>query len=203
MTDDKFTFTFASGVQVALQLVNPVFIGKVAQAAVNKYSADHEIPPVPHYEVALAGGGKESQELTEETITLEPWKDDPELQAEWQAYESAREALATERITATAKAYCVKGVKENPPDEWVEDQAYWGIELPDDARDVKWEWVQALAQNGWGEIIDLVMAVQGLPNPTEEAAQAAEASFRDSMGAPDDGEDAGADTDEAIADQSE
>lgn len=188
------TFEFKGGTVVTLLRVNPVFVGKVAAGAEEAYTADNEVPACPTYEVKVAGGGAEVQDLTPETIELDPWKDDEELQEKWEAYQSAQEAIAGERIRATAKAYCVKGIKEDTPEKWIEDQAYWGVSLPEDRRDIKWDWVRECAQNDWGELVELVFAIQSLPDPTEVAARAAEDSFRDSVGSPDGGEDASGDS---------
>ena len=194
------TFTFKSGVTVALRRVNPVSVLKIVNAARDRHYAEYGEPQVPTWTVTQAGGTKEVNEHTEETVQLEPWKDDPEVQAAWDEYQTARTLWQAERLEVSTKAFCIKGVVDDPPDEWREEQAYWGVEVPEHPNDARWDWIQVIS-TGWDEMLELAFAVQGLPNKVEEAARAAEDSFRGSVESPD--ERPQPDGDQAEAEQGE
>lgn len=180
------TFTFKSGVTVHLQFVKYTFLSSVRAAAQRKAAAEYGEPIVPTYTVNAAGGSEYINEHTEESVAREPYAADEELQAEWLKYTTTTRAVDIAVHDRTCRAYVDRGVAEGPSDEWLADQAFWDIELPDDPRDLKWAWIFDVS-TGWDEVVALVIAIQQT-NTLEEVAAAVEEGFRDSVGASDEGD---------------
>jgi hypothetical protein len=185
------TFTFKSGLTVTLQPVKYTFVAKVRQAALKQAIEKHGEPVIPTYTVTAAGGTEETHEHNEASVSNPPFDVDEETQAKWTAYVDRRRLVDFYVQERTCRAYVDRGVVEGPSDEWLEDQAYWGIDVPDDPRDRKFTWLFD-ASTGWDEMFELVIAVQELMrSKVEEVAQAVEGSFRDSVEASTEGDDAG------------
>jgi hypothetical protein len=189
MDDEQKTFTFKNGMVVSIRFVPYRFIARVRAAAQDKATAEFGTPEVPTYTVKAAGGSEYVNEHTAESVEREPYADDEEVQAEWQAYQTASRAIDIAVQSQTCRAYALRGVIDDVPDSWIEEQAYWDLDVPDDPRDRKWDWIFDNT-SGWDEILDLVIAIQRI-NPIEEVAAAVEESFRNSVGAPGAGPDAG------------
>jgi hypothetical protein len=189
------TFTFESGTTVTLERINNLFVGKVSLAAEEKWEAENGELVCPTYEIKVAGGGIEIQDHNEITIATEPWSEDEEAQAAWEKYQSDSTALQGARIEATAKVCLKEGVVDNPPDDWCEMREYYDLEVPDHPLDAKWEWLHDVS-TGWVELLECAWAIQYLPSKTEEVAKAAESLFRNSLGTPREGADAGTDSEE-------
>ena len=194
----KHTYTFKeSGTTVEIKRINNLFVGKVSLAAQKKWEAENGEPICPTYSVKMAGGGEEVHDHNDVTIATEPWSEDEEVQAAWRKYQTDEQQLSAARINATAKVCLKKGVVDDPPDEWAADREYWGLDVPDHPLDARWEWLHDLAIGGWTELIECAWAIQMLPDPAEEASEAAENLFPNSLGASDGGADAGPDEEAA------
>lgn len=194
-TNAENIFTFKDGTTVPIQFVKFTFITRVRSAAQKKALSEHGEPAKPTFVVTAAGGSEYEQEHSEESVQRDEHKDDEDLQEAWAKYKATKLAVDLDVHQQTCRAYAIKGVDAEPPEEWVEDQEYWGLEVPDDARDRKFAWLLDVS-TGWDEILDLVLAIQDI-NPIEEVASAVEDGFRDSMGEGVEEADAGADTAEA------
>ena len=196
MSDER-TYTFKSGATVTLQFVKYTFLSKVRAAAQRKAIEEHGEPVVPSYTVTAAGGTEYENEHTAETIVREPYADDEELQKEWTTYITTTRAIDIAIHERTCRAYVDRGVIESPPDEWLEDQAFWDIEVTDEPHDRKWAWIFDVS-TGWDEVIELVVAIQQA-GQIEEVADAVEAGFRSEVGASDAGAGPDGDSEEAEA----
>lgn len=192
-------FEFKSGATVTLQRINARMVAHVRSATRRRFVEEHGEPKPPTYAVEVAGGeATETHEHNETTIIDPQFAADDEVQAAWREYKRLSRDLWFELHERTTRAHIWLGVVESPPDDWLEcwadEREYWGLDVPNDPRDLKFEWVFDLS-TGWDELLLLTLAIQRLPDPVEEAAQAALELFRPSV------EDAGrADTD---ADSSE
>lgn len=188
------SYTFTSGVTVPLKRVNGLLIGKIRAATRRRFVEEHGEPERPTYTRELAGGDVEEYEHDEATIQEAEFADNDELQAAWAEYERWTRMLRGEISAQVTKALVVYGVDAEPPDRWLEEQAYWGIEVPDDPRDCKFEWIKD-ASTGWDELmLRLGPAILAVPDPIEEAAEEAAESFRfkvEESGRPDDSADPG------------
>lgn len=189
------TFTFKDGFTVPIQFVKYTFVARVRSAARKRAVEEHGEPTAPTFTSTAAGGSEYEQEHSEESLAREPYKDDEELQDAWREYKANQLAIDVEINRQTCRAYCIRGAVGEPPEEWIEEQEYWGLDVPEDARDRKFEWLLDCS-TGWDEILDLVIAVQEI-NPVEEAAESIADSFRDSVGERAEEPDAGASEGEA------
>ena len=174
-------FRFRSGLAVRLQRVDGRFVAKVSTSARRRFVADNGEPECPMYVVETAGGDVEEHYHNDTTIVEPRWMADAELQEKWETYRSLNTALRTYEITETVRAIVIKGILDEPSGEWVEEQAYYKIPVPDDPRDRKWEWVQDAAFN-FAELAELSIAIRSVDDPVEAAADAAVATFRHPMG---------------------
>ena len=191
------TFTFESGTTVTIKRINNLFVGKVSLAAEEKWQAENGEIVCPTYEIKVAGGGKEIQDHNETTIATEPWSEDEEAQAAWKKYNSDTQLLQAARIDATVRVCLKEGVVDDPPDEWEAKRRYYSLEIPDHPLDARFEWLHDAADGGWVELIELAWAIQMLPNPVEEASEAAESIFPDKMESSGNGNDTTGDSEEA------
>ncbi len=172
------SFTFACGLTVHIRRVNRVFAYKVRNAARDKLvEKEGGKIPVPTFTVELAGGETESHEFTEESVKLEPYCNDADIQDAWREYSAQQFRLEYEEVSATIRAYILRGVVESdPPESWLEEQRYFGLALADNPLDLKWDWLNDIS-TGWNELLSLARDIQTLPDGTELAAQAAAESF--------------------------
>jgi len=177
--ETKHTFTFKDGFTVPIQFVKYTFVARVRSAARKRAVEEHGEPTAPTFTTTAAGGSEYEQDHSEESLQREPYKDDEELQDAWREYKATQLAIDVEINRQTCRAYCIRGVVGEPSEKWLEEQTYWGLEVPEDARDCKFEWLLDCS-TGWDELLDLVIAIQEI-NPIEEAAEAAEEGFPDSM----------------------
>lgn len=177
------TFELSGGTTVRIKRVNRVFAYKVRNAAREKLiqTDGGELQP-PSYTVDLAGGEVETHTHNADSIKLEPWCNDADVQDAWSSYDAQQFRLQYEEVRSTVRAYALRGVvEEGPPQEWIDEQSYFGLDVPDNAYDLKWAWLWDQS-TGWDELVMLARAVQLLPDPTELAALAAAESFRASVG---------------------
>ena len=179
MADD--TFTFKSGLTVRIRRVDPRFVAKVATSARARFKREHGEPECPTYEVKTAGGDVEIHQHDETTVTEPRWKADAELQQKWREYTRLDNGLRSYEITETVRAIAIEGVLDEPGQEWIEKCAYYEIELPENPRDRKWDWICDIAPS-FPERYRLAIAIQRVDDPVEATAQAAVESFRHQLG---------------------
>lgn len=175
------TFTFEGRVTVCLQFVSYRSVGKIAAAARSRFIEQRGEPVCPQYTVATAGGDIEEYYHNETTIIEEPYKDDEELQEQWRIYNTLSKELKVYVGTEQVRAFCVKGVLDDPPESWLDEQRYWKIELPEDPRDLRWEWLLDISM-GFRELRQCAEAIMRIKDPVEATADAAAEGFRRQMG---------------------
>ena len=172
------SFTFSSGLTVGIQRVNPQFIAKVRAAARQQYHAKSgELKP-PTFAVELAGGALEVKPHTEDTVKLEPWATDADVQTAWHKWKTWQYGQTFEDVRATVRATVLRGVVDDaPPQKWLDERAYFGLEIPEKPLDLKWEWLFD-ASTGWDEMLRLAREIQSLPSELEALAAMAAEGFR-------------------------
>jgi hypothetical protein len=163
------------GLEVRLRPVSRVLIQSVQRAVERELRAKGLPLDPPTYEVVTATGDKEVHAHDEDSISTD------EERAAWEAYLAARETLQDEANARVAKTVVVGGVIcDDPPDSWVEDMRYLGVELPEDPRDLKYAYLEM-------EILktpaDLMRAMAGvmrlsLEGAPKETIESIEALFR-------------------------
>ena len=179
MTD----FTFECGTAVTLRRVNGRFVSQAGAAARREYLEENPLPECPVYTRELAGGEIVTYKHNETTI-VEVEFQDPEIQHSWNQFFLSRTTLGWIVFEQTAKAWLWRGIVEDVPPEWIEEQKVFGIPLPEKNTEletqieIKFEWVRNIAID-WPEVLELVGVIRDLPNPTEVAAQDSLDGFRD------------------------
>jgi hypothetical protein len=176
-------FTFECGTVVTLRRVNGRFVTQAGAAARRKYLEKNPLPECPVYTRELAGGEIVTYKHNETTIIEDEFQN-PEIQEEWNQYFVSRSTLGWIVFEQTAKAWLWRGIVEDVPQEWLNEQKTFGIPLPEKetkletAIEVKFEWIRNISID-WPEVLDCVSAIRDLPNPTEAAAQDSLDGFRD------------------------
>jgi hypothetical protein len=182
--DGVQTFEFQSGLVVTLRRVNMTSVGKARTAARARFvrhwaeqHPDDREPQRPTYTVDVAGGETETYPHNEKTVQADQFKDDQELREAWDLFQEYQRGIRFAVHDASFQYHAVNGVVDDPPQEWLADRAYWGIEVPDDPRARKWDWLFDRS-TGYDEIMELAAAIQRIPSPVEVAARAVAESFR-------------------------
>jgi hypothetical protein len=180
MTEESTrTYTFPkTGERVTIRRVSPRFLGNVRIAARRRFIEENGEPVCPTYEVEIAGGAVETHPHNETTVIEEHWLADNGLQESWAEYKDLSSQLESHMLEQRLRANVYRGVVENPPDEWIAEQEYWGVDLPDDKHELKWDWVWDLSGGSWTDVIQLTTAMTRILDPVEEAAIAAAETFQ-------------------------
>ena len=175
------TFKFRNGATAHLQFVNYRTVGQIIAGARARFIEQHGEPICPKYTVETIGGDVEEYEHDETTVVDDRFKDDAELQEQWRLYSTLSKELQIYINTEQIRVLCVNGVMDVPPDAWLDEQRYWKRKLPDDPRDLRWEWLLDTAM-GFPELRQCAVAIMRIKDPVEAAADAAAEGFRRKMG---------------------
>lgn len=174
------TYTFGTGVTVEIQPISHFQVGKVVAAARAKFTNEHgEVKP-PVYEITLPGGEVEAHEHDKVSVRESQFVSDEALRESWADYEQKRLQLQQLIAETNIKAWAWYGIKDHVPQEWLDEQAMFGIELPDDPAELKSQWVGSIA-TGFNDALRFAEAISAIDNPVEEAAAAAEETFRPAL----------------------
>jgi len=152
------------GVAIRLCLFSPVLQDKVR--------ASVEFPAVPIYEAETAGGGKEEHEYTADMIETD---EEREMWAEYTAKRVAAELMLYERL---GKLALVRGTEVDIPDGWQEEQALFGLDVPDDPTERKLHYLETEAVESNQDLSELILAILRYQSATEEERAAAADSFK-------------------------
>lgn len=131
----------------------------------------------PTYTVTTASGATETHAHDETTLETDADK------AAWAAYQAALKALNDEIVMGQMRFMLMEGlVYDDPPQEWAERYAFYGMEMPDSPQERTWLYIQTVLLPTASDLeraLAAVMAVSATGN--EEAVKAAEALFRHSL----------------------
>lgn len=161
------TYVTRRGVAIKLCLFSPVLRDKVRLSV--------EMPEPPVYEARTAGGGIEKHPYTEDMIETD------EEREMWRQYQSRRLAADLLLYDRLGKLALIRGTEVVIPEGWEKQQAFFGIEAPEDLLERKLHWIETEAVESNDDLRDLILAVLQYQNITEEDRAAAAASFPDSM----------------------
>jgi hypothetical protein len=161
------TLTTSKGITVRIVGVSQLWLDKLRTAV--------KFPDPPKYSVTTVTGDVEYHSHDETTLETD---EDRRLWAEYQAETAKAEFRRNEMIT---KYVLTKGVEVDIPDsgEWIDMNAFLGIDLPTNPIERKYEYVRSEVvgtAEDLAEIISKVMELSGVP---QEALEEAKASFRD------------------------
>lgn len=155
--------------------ISLIKLNKIRQSIENKYKLQ-----VPTYEIKLPNGQVEIHKHDEKSIAD---KDTSQAEKEaWEKYQVTKkemEAAISEKSTAYAFYH---GIECEIPEEWLEEQKWLEIELPENKRDLKLMYVTEMLttpydiKNAYLEILKL--STKGVDKSTVNAV---EDSFRSTL----------------------
>lgn len=130
----------------------------------------------PTYEIETAGGGKETHEHDETTITTE------EEKAAWEKYIDASNRMRAELSIKQTKYALLTGIDIEYPDddEWKQLQEWFGIEIPEDKNERKLHYINTEVLRTPADIKNAVSTILRITWDGVDPAliEAAEESFR-------------------------
>lgn len=93
----------------------------------------------PTYEAELPGGEKEVIAWDEVAIEKDGTPEDKEV---WAIYQATLARMKAEQVSLTTRYVLLKGIdSEDPPQEWIDESQYLGLDLPEDPRDLKLDYI--------------------------------------------------------------
>jgi alkanesulfonate monooxygenase SsuD/methylene tetrahydromethanopterin reductase-like flavin-dependent oxidoreductase (luciferase family) len=165
------------GLEVALRPVSQTQIQRINATVETQWRKRGEPIDPPTYTITTATGETETHAHDADSVATGT----DEERAAWEAYQTARAEMEAEQRLRTTKFLLLNGiVGHEPTEEWAEEQAYWGLEVPEDPRERRLAYLQAEVLktpqdtiDAMGEIMRLSMA--GAP---QEVRDSVEAYFR-------------------------
>ncbi len=144
---------------------------------VEKLQARHPMPEPPTYTVDTITGVQEVHPYDEATVAALGTE---EATAAWAEYQQKLKAATSAYNQALMRLVMLRGIKFELPatDEWIQEQKWIGLAVPDDPRERKLHWLEteALATlEDYTELLNGVMEASGIP---QEVLDQAEATFR-------------------------
>jgi len=183
-----YTFETVTGDILELNPLPPLQIQLVRDAA-RKEAAKLYGEPLdkPTYTLETADGATETHEHDETTIV-----GDEEATRAWRAWQKQTEnfdAFANERIM---KFILLRGISFQMPenDDWVDMQAFFGVEVPTDPLERKFHYIQTEIIGSVTDLTGLMSRIMEISGVDEEMIAAAQATFRNTLeeqGRPDTG----------------
>jgi hypothetical protein len=178
MAERRDVIVATDGREVHLLPVAQVLIQKTKEAARRELvNAGLPLEP-PTYTVDTVAGTTETHVHDDTTLSTD------EDKAAWAAYQAALVRLGRETNARATKLLMLKGIDvADPSPEWLADQAYFGIDVPDDPRERKLAYIETEVLKTPEDIIRattriMQLSLTGLP---EEDLAAVEALFRGSL----------------------
>lgn len=108
--------------------ISLIKLNKIRQSIEEKYNLQ-----IPTYEIKLPNGQKEIHKHDEQSIL----ESSEEEQKEWDLYIEQKQEMEAE-INEKSTAYAfLHGIECEIPEDWIDEQAWLGIDLPEDERDLK------------------------------------------------------------------
>ena len=112
--------------------VSVIQLQKINNSIAEKYNLEK-----PTYEMQLPGNNTQIAEYDEDSIKDAP-KEDVE---KWKKYQEQLELMQAESNERQMAYVLYKGVECDVPEAWLEEQAWLGIKLPEDERDIKVQYI--------------------------------------------------------------
>ena len=169
------TFTTTDGRELRLGVVSPMALQQIRIGLRNEFAKAGKILKCPTYQMTTAGGDVETAAYDDTSIKDVPLID----QAAYAAYQQFTVDFNTEensRLTNYMFFYGLPDVGAPPPD-WIATQRKFGIEIPEDADELRALYLQLeiLKTNAdqKGVITELMrLSMDGRPQAEIEAVQA-------------------------------
>ena len=159
-----------------LQAVSSIQIQKIRESVAKKYALT-----IPTYTVKLPNGEAETHQHTAESIND---VNTPQVEKDaWDTYQTQLELCNAETQEKVLSYVFYKGIVCDVSDEWLSEQEWLGIELPNNPGDLKVLYIETELLKTPAEIqqafLDILkLSAKGVDN---SAIQAAEATFSSSL----------------------
>lgn len=163
-------YVTTTGRHLTLRPVNQFLVTRLRQSV--------KLSEPPTYTITTAAGTTETHPHDEETI-----KDATDAEkAAWEAYQQENRVKVAEYNERFTRMLILKGVVDDPPiNGWIEEQREFGIDVPDDPKDLKVHWLTTEAIGTTGELPELLGEILRLGGLNGEALREARESFRRSL----------------------
>lgn len=123
------------------------------------------MPSVPYREMMTDFGAAQKEPLTADDLQT------VEEEEQWREYVEKRDAIEKKRDENVMKytftsGFEILGVTDEQIDEWKEEQAVWGLEVPDNKIDVKFQYINTYVignNDDFAEIMAGIMERTGVP----------------------------------------
>lgn len=181
----------SNGERIELRAVSVYLEADILDAVTQEYRERGEPLDPPTYKVTVAGGAEIEypHEVREDgKNTLDVTGDEAATAANhaaWEAYQDANRRLAEEANTRTVQATLALGVVcDEAPQEWIDQQRWLGVRLPDNPRDLRTRYItRALLPTPEDQVMAhlgiRVLSTSGQLDP--ERVEAIRRSFRDAL----------------------
>lgn len=167
------TYTTQLGQEIEIQPVPPMLVAKVQQATNRK--AEELYPATrPTYEVVDAGGGVLTFEHDKDSVATD---EERAALAEYEAQMQKRTTFINEQML---KFFLMRGLKVELPQDnaWAEAQALFGVEVPEGGIERLLHYIQTEIIASADDLQGLTEAIMRASGVSNEALNAARASFR-------------------------
>lgn len=169
-------FVTTEGLEVRVRPVSRLVFQKLASTVEAEMRAQGKPLDPPTYTVTTGVGAVETHPHDDLSA------DTPELKAALEAHREARRDLESETNQRRARIMLSRGIIMDPPSaEWIAAQKADGIDLPTDAKELAWEYLQIEVLKTPADQARAMGAITilSMDGASPEAIQAVEASFRD------------------------
>lgn len=158
-------FVTRSGVQLRLKAVPPMLIDQVRGAV--------PFPKPPTYQVTTVAGSVEEYPHTPDTLTTD------QEHAAFADYLARRQQAEAEINGRVLDLFLYRGIDLEVPDNgWAEDQAFFGVQVPDDPRARKIHYLKTEVFTTGEDLVGFTLAMMNLTGVRQEVLDAVESSFQ-------------------------
>lgn len=173
------TYTTPTGITVELSAIPQLQVEMVRSKAMADWQAEHgELPSKPTYTITTADGAEETHEHDETTIA-----EDPAAKIAWDTWQNKHalcEAFVSEKVM---DFFMLRGIKVEMPasDEWIDQQGYFGITVPDQPVARRLHYIRTEVLSGPADIGEIMTKIMSLSGTPQEVVDQAAATFRNSV----------------------
>lgn len=170
-------YTTSDGTVLKLNAVSPIKIQKVILAVEKQF----EKVELPQYCEELPNG--KQQCFVHDEVSIEQ-TENKEEKAQWQAYQEYQAKLNTEKAERSTALILNSGVElESIPTDWIAEQEWLGIKIPENEFDYKVHYITTELLKNMHDFQQVIILVRelGIKGVDDDAITAASRSFRDSQ----------------------
>lgn len=175
----QHTYTTPTGVTVGITAIPQLQVEMVRANAIVAWQKENgELPSKPTYTITTADGAEETHEHDETTIA-----EDPIAKLAWDHWLRQHELCDAEVNGKVMDFFLLRGIKADLPtgNEWIEQQAYFGLTVPDDPIERRLHYIRTEVLSGPADIGEIMTRIMELSGTPQEVVERAKATFRGSL----------------------